>query len=264
MSSEHLSLECDLHDGVASVWIARPERRNALDETLMADLSALLERLGADPAVRVIVLGGRGKAFCAGADLHWMARAAAYDRAQNLEDVARLSHVLQTLDGVPQVTIARVHGACFAGATGLVAACDLALAADDARFCFSEVRLGLVPATISPYVQRVMGYRAALNHMLLADVFDAATAERRGLITEVVPAEGLDARIAELSRSLCSRGSRALAETKRLLREIAARPIDAAVIRRTIECIADARVSSEGVEGIRALLAGEKPRWKDQ
>ena len=253
-----------VNDGIARVWLARPDRRNALDEELMTDLGTILRDLGDDDTVRVIVIGGLGKAFCAGADLHWMARAAEYDRAKNLEDVARLSILLQTLDHLPKPTLARVHGACYAGATGLVAACDLAVAADDAQFCFSEVRLGLVPATISPYVQRAMGYRAALQYMLTAEVFDAVAAARTGLVNECVPIDALDTRIDALANALRSAGPRALAETKRLLRSIHGRPIDASVMQQTIECIADARVSPEGTEGIRALLAHEKPRWSDK
>jgi methylglutaconyl-CoA hydratase len=261
MSNASQTLECTVQDCVARLWLARPEQRNALDESLMDELTATVRDLGESTDVRVIVLGGRGKAFCAGADLNWMTRAAGYNREQNLGDVARLSTLLQTLDHVGKPTIARVHGACYAGATGLVAACDLAIAADDARFCFSEVRLGLVPATISPYVQRAMGYRASLQHMLTADVFDAAMALRTGLVNEIVPVDQLDSRIDTLARTLRSAGPRALAETKRLLRYIHGHPIDAEINRATIECIADARVSAEGVEGVRALLAGEKPRW---
>jgi methylglutaconyl-CoA hydratase len=264
MSNAAQTLECTVHGGIAQLWLARPEQRNALDETLMAELTATIRGLGERTDVRVIVLGGRGKAFCAGADLNWMARAARYTREQNLEDVSRLSTLLQALDHVSKPTIARVHGACYAGATGLVAACDLAIAADDARFCFSEVRLGLVPATISPYVQRAMGYRASLQHMLAADVFDAATALRTGLVNEIVPVDKLDSRIDALAQALRHAGPRALAETKRLLRHIHGRPIDADTIDKTIECIADARVSTEGVEGVRALLAGEKPRWSGE
>lgn len=261
MTGPSTGLEHELRDGVATVWLARPERRNALDETLMRELTRLLRDLDGDPSIRVIVIGGHGKAFCSGADLEWMARAARYDREQNIADVAIISELLQTLDNLGKPTLARVQGACFAGAIGLVAACDLAIAADDARFCFSEVRLGLVPATISPYVARVMGYRAALQHMLLAETFDADIARQSGLVTEVVASNRLDVRIGELVTTLCRSGSRALGETKRLLREINGRPIDDELRRRTIECIADARVSVEGVDGLRALLAGERPRW---
>jgi len=264
MSNASQTLECTIQDGVARLWLARPDQRNALDESLMAELAATVQDLGGRSDVRVIVLGGRGKAFCAGADLNWMARAARYTHEENLEDVARLSNLLQALDQVDKPTIARVHGACYAGATGLVAACDLAIAADDSRFCFSEVRLGLVPATISPYVQRAMGYRASLQHMLTADVFDAATALRTGLVNEIVPAEQLDSRIDALAQTLRHAGPRALGETKRLLRQIHSQPIDADTIGKTIECIAEARVSAEGVEGVRALLAGESPRWRGE
>lgn len=255
-------LDCEVEAGIAKVWLARPERRNALDHTLLTRLGIELQRLDRDPAVQVIVLGGRGKAFCAGADLHWMQRAADFDRNQNIEDAGVLAQLLRTFDSLSTPIIARVHGSCYAGATGLVAACDIAIASDDSRFCFSEVKIGLVPATISPYVLRAMGYRKALQHMLLADVFDAATACADGLINEVVPAEQLDLRIAALAKLLQGAGPQALGETKRLLREVAGKTIDDQLTRRTIECIADMRVSPEGKEGIRALLANETPSWR--
>lgn len=262
MTNTSKVLDCEMDDGVARVWLARPNRRNALDHALLQDLDLTLRRLGDDSAVRVIVLGGRGKAFCAGADLHWMQQAAKFDRAQNTEDAGSLAKLLQAFDALPKPVIARVHGACFAGATGLVAACDLAIASEETRFCFSEVKIGLVPATISPYVVRAMGYRRALQHMLVADVFDATTAAREGLITEVVRADQLDPHVDALTRQLCDAGPRALGETKRLVREISGRPIDAELTRSTVECIAEARVSAEGKEGIRALLANETPGWR--
>ena len=255
-------IESSVEAGIARVWLARPELRNALNPALLDELGATLQRLEADPAVRVVVLGGRGKVFCAGADLRWMTQAASYDRAQNIEDAGCLARLLQTLDGLAKPTIARVHGACYAGGTGLISACDIVVAAEDARFCFSEVRLGLVPATISPYVLRAMGYRAGLRHMLVADVFDAATALRTGLVGEVATVDALDTRVDALAAAMRDAGPRALAETKRLLREVNGRPIDGALARRTVECIADARASDEGVEGVRALLAGETPRWR--
>lgn len=255
-------IECSVDSGIARVWLSRAEQRNALHPALLDELGATLRQLDADPAVRVVVLGGRGEAFCAGADLRWMTKAAAFDRAQNIEDAGCLARLLQTLDTLGKPTIARIHGACYAGATGLVSACDIAVAAEDARFCFSEVRLGLVPATISPYVLRAMGYRAGLRHMLVADVFDAATALRHGLVSEVAPVDALDARVDALAAAMRDAGPRALAETKRLLREVTGRPIDDGLARRTVECIADARASDEGVEGVRALLAGEAPRWR--
>lgn len=257
-------IECSVESAVGRVWLSQPEKRNALHPDLLKELDATLRRLDADPAVRAIVLGGRGKAFCAGADLRWMTKAAAFSRTENIEDASCLAQLLQTLDALAKPTIARIHGACYAGATGLISACDIAVAAEDARFCFSEVRLGLVPATISPYVLRAMGYRASLRHMLIADVFDAATALRYGLVTEVAPADALDAHVDTLAAALCDAGPHALAETKRLLREVTGRAIDGGITRRTVECIADARASDEGVEGVRALLAGETPRWRSK
>ena len=259
--SEPSVLELEIDSGVARLWLARPDRRNALNELLLEQLTAALRDLAADPAVRVIVLGGRGKAFCAGGDLDVMRRAAGYGREENLADAQRLVQLLRAIDESPKPTIARIHGACYAGGTGLISACDIAIAADDARFCFSEVRLGLVPAMISPYVMRAIGYRAAMRYMLGADPFDAAGAAGIGLITEAVPAAQLDARIDELARSLCGAGPRALAETKRLLRRVNGHPFGEELARLTAECIADARASDEGVEGLRAALAGEKPRW---
>lgn len=255
-------IDCDTTAGIAHVWLARPDRRNALHQPLLEELGNLLQTLDADPGVRVIVLGGRGKVFCAGGDLQWMAQAAHYDRQQNIDEAGCLARLLRQVDLLTTPIIARVHGACYAGATGLVAACDIAIATDDARFCFSEVKIGLVPATIAPYVLRAMGYRAALQHMLAAEVFDASTASRGGLISEVVVAEQLDARIEVLARALREAGSRALAETRLLLRELVNKPIDAEITRRTVECIADARVSAEGIEGMRAVLAGESPSWR--
>jgi len=264
VSTQPQFIECEQGANIARVWLARPERRNALHPPLLQELGAVLRTLDADPAVHVIVLGGRGKAFCAGADLQGMAAAVNYDRARNLEDAGGIARLLQQIDAMATPLIGRVHGACYAGAAGLVAACDIAVAADDARFCFSEVKIGLVPATIAPYVLRAMGYRAALQHMLTAEVFDAATALRGGLVSEVVVASQLDARIDALTEALLAAGSRALAETRRLLRELVGKPIDAAVTRRTVECIADARVSAEGIEGMRAVLAGETPRWRQR
>jgi methylglutaconyl-CoA hydratase len=253
-------LELEREGGIARLWLARPERRNALDEALMDALTTALQQLAADDSVRVLVLGGRGKAFCAGADLDWMRRAATYDREQNIADAGRFARLLQALDSSPKPTIARVHGACFAGAIGLAAACDLAIAADDSRFCFTETKLGIVPAMISPYVLRAVGYRQAMRYMTTAEAFDAATALRIGLVHECVAPEGLDAAIAPLAAALEACGPRALAETKRLLRGIADRPIDEALIRRTGECIADARASDEARTRLGAVLAAAEAR----
>lgn len=253
-------LEIVHHGAVAQLWLARPERRNALDEPLMTALTETLLRIAADDAVRVVVLAGRGKAFCAGADLGWMQRAAGFDRDQNIADAGRFATLLQAIDACPKPTIARLQGACFAGGIGLAAACDIAIAADDTRFCFSETRLGIVPAMISPYVLRVVGYRQAMRLMTTALPFDAATAARIGLVTETVAADRLDEAIAPLVTALEACGPRALTETKRLLRGIVGQPIDESVTRRTAECIADARASDEGRGRIGAVLAAAETR----
>jgi methylglutaconyl-CoA hydratase len=260
MTQQAAGLEVEHEGGVARLWLARPERRNALDEALIEALGAALQRCGEDDAVRVVVLGGRGKAFCAGADLGMMTRASGYGREENIADAGRFAQLLATLDASPKPTIARLHGACYAGALGLAAACDIALATDDCRFCFSETRLGLVPAMISPYVLRVVGHRAALRWMTTAEPFDAAAALTMGLVCESVPAAELDGRIAVIAAALEACGPRAIAETKRLLRDIGGRPIDAAVVRRTAECIADARASDEAKARIGAALAGAARR----
>lgn len=255
-------IDIEYDSGIARVWIARPDKRNALNESLLDGLAQAMLALDKDDAVRVIVLGGRGRAFSAGADLEWMRRAASYAREKNLEDAGRLVATLTAIDNVNKPTIARLHGSCFAGAIGLASACDIAIASEDCRFCFSEARLGLVPATISPYVMRAIGYRQALRWMLTAEPFTAITAREIGLINEIVPESALDARIDAIAASCMAGGKRALAETKRLLRNVQSQPIDNAVQQQTIACIAEARASAEGAEGIRALLAGEPPSWR--
>jgi methylglutaconyl-CoA hydratase len=254
-------IDIERDGGLGWVWIARPEKRNALDEAVLDGLARAMQELAEDDAVRVIILAGRGRAFSAGADLEWMHRAAGYAREENIADAERLVTALTAIDTVGKPTIARLHGSCYAGAIGLASVCDLALASEDCRFCFSEARLGLVPATISPYVMRAIGYRSSLRWILTAEPFTAATALQIGLINEIVSEASLDARINELAAHFMAGGARALAATKQLLRQISARPIDASVHGQTIQCIADARASAEGAEGIRALLSGERPDW---
>ena len=260
MTQHATGLEIECEDGVARLWLARPGQRNALDEPLMEALTDALRQIAQDDSLRVVVLGGRGKAFCAGADLSWMQRAAGFNRDQNIDDASRFARLLQAIDTCPKPTLARVHGACFAGAIGLAAACDIAIAADDSRFCFTETQLGIVPAMISPYVLRGVGYRQAMRYMTAALPFDAATALRIGLVSETVPADALDEAIAPLVAALKACGPRALAETKRLLRGIVGRPIDETLTRLTAECIADARASDEARERIGAVLAAAAAR----
>jgi len=266
MNTEAVSLppviEIERDAGIGRVWIARHDKRNEMDEAVLEGLARAMHELAADETVHVIVLGGRGRAFSAGADLEWMRRAAGYAHEQNLADAGRLVTALTAIDTASKPTIARLHGACYAGAIGLASACDMAIASEDCRFCFSEARLGLVPATISPYVMRAIGYRQSVRWMLTAEPFTASAALGMGLVNEIAPESALDARINALATLCMGGGSRALAETKRLLRYVASRPIDDAVQQHTIACLAEARISTEGAEGIRALLAGEAPRWR--
>jgi methylglutaconyl-CoA hydratase len=254
-------LEIHIARRVAVVWLAREKVRNAFNVTLIAELASAFTRLGADDGVRAIVLAGRGPAFCAGADLDWMRRMAGYSFEENRADARALAEMLRTIDRCPRPTIARVHGDAYAGGMGLVAACDIAVAASTTGFCLSETRLGLVPATISPYVIRAMGEQAARRYALTAERFDAAEALRLGFVHAVVPADGLDTRIEEVLAALMQTSGSAVSEAKRLVREVAGRPIDEALLADTAERIATARASDDGREGVRAFLDKRKPRW---
>src|SRR5205085_5736304 len=182
-TEDRMSLVVDKKDGVARVTLNRPDVRNAFDDALIASLTNAFAELDRDANIRVVVLAGNGPAFCAGADLNWMKRIAGYGYDENLRDARALAEMLATLDGLDKPTIARVHGPAFAGGTGLVAACDIAVGTPEAKFCFSEAKLGLSPATISPYVMRAIGARAASRYFLTAEVFDAAEALRIGMLS---------------------------------------------------------------------------------
>ncbi|MEN9543551.1 MAG: hypothetical protein RLZZ598_384 [Pseudomonadota bacterium] len=246
---------------VARVMLNRPEVRNAFNDELIVELTDAFRALGNDDSVRVVVLAASGAAFCAGADLHWMRRMADYTREQNLSDAAALAEMLRTIASCPKPVIARVQGDCYAGGLGLVAACDMAVAAEGVNFCLSEVKLGLVPATISPYVVRAMGARAAQRYMLTAERFDAPAARQLGFVQEIVPAQQLDAAVQVLVDALLAASPQALAQCKRLLDEIGDRPIDAALIARSVEHIADARASDDGKHGVQSFLAKTRARW---
>lgn len=256
-------LRIDHQAGVARVTLDRPEVRNAFNDALIGELGAAFRALAARDEVRCIVLAASGPAFCAGADLNWMRRMAAYSREENLADAGALAQMLQIIHACPKPTIARVQGDVFAGGMGLVAACDIAVAVDSASFCLSEVKLGLIPATISPYVVRAMGARAAHRYFLTAERFSAAEALRIGFVHEVVPAQALDARVDGIADALCSTGPHALQACKQLLHDVAGRDIDAALVARTVQGIADIRASDEGREGVQAFLDKRKPRWLD-
>lgn len=248
-------------NAVATLTLARTEVHNAFDETLIARLAAHFATLDADPAVRVLVLAGSGKSFCAGADLAWMRRMAAFGHDENVADANALAAMLHALHTLSKPTIARVHGAAFGGGVGLVAACDIAIGVDTAQFALSEARLGLIPATISPYVIEAIGARAAHRYFLTAERFGAAEAQRIGLLHDVVAPERIDARIAEIVVALLDAGPAAQRESKRLIERVAGRPIDAALRAATARHIADVRASAEGREGVAAFLERRRASW---
>jgi len=247
--------------GVARVTLNRPEVRNAFDDALIAELTKTFKSLDEDAAVRAVVLAGNGPAFCAGADLNWMKRMAGYGYDDNLRDARGLAEMLSTLDRMDKPTIARVHGPAFAGGTGLVAACDIAVGTPEAKFCFSEAKLGLSPATISPYVMRAIGARAASRYFLTAEVFDAQEALRIGMLSALVPTAELDQTVDALLGHLLAGGSAAHARIKDLVHDVAGRPIDDELKGDTARRIAEIRASDEGKEGIASFLEKRKPRW---
>jgi len=255
------NLLVERRERVAVVTLNRPEIRNAFDDGLISSLSRTLRDLESDDSVRAVVLAGAGPAFCAGADLNWMKRMAGYSYEQNLADARALAGMLKALDRMSKPTIARVHGAAFAGGVGLVAACDIAIGTPQAEFALTEAKLGLSPATISPYVVRAIGERAARRYFLTAERFDAAEAQRLGLLSAVVPAETLDAAIDALLGHLSQGGPGALAAIKDLIRAVSCGPVDEAMIEDTAKRIAEIRVSVEGREGVASFLEKRKPSW---
>lgn len=256
------NLIVEKRDRVAIVTLNRAEVRNAFDDVLISDLTRTFLRLEKDETVRALVLAGAGAAFCAGADLNWMKRMAAYSYGQNLADARALAAMLKTLDRMHKPTVARVHGPAFAGGVGLVAACDIAVGTPEAKFCLSEAKLGLSPATISPYVVRAMGGHMARRYFLTAEVFDANEAHRIGLLSMVSPSEKLDGEIDEILKHLVQGGPEALAKIKDLIRTVSSGPISDSLIDDTAQRIAEIRVSPEGREGIAAFLEKRKPAWK--
>lgn len=254
---------CDvtIRNAVAIVTLNRPDVHNAFDETLIARLTEIFTGLDDDPDVRAVVLLGAGRSFCAGADLNWMRRMAAFDHAENLADANALAAMLRTLYALSKPTIARVHGAAFGGGIGLVAACDIAIAAQDTTFALSEARLGIIPATISPYVMEAIGARQARRYFLTGERFTAAEAFRIGLLHDIVPLAELDDRVNEMLGALMVAGPAAQLECKALIRGVAHRSIDADLITGTALHIADVRASPEGKEGVAAFLEKRKPAW---
>ncbi len=245
----------------ATVTLNRPEVRNAFNDEVIAELAQAFTQLGQDPEVRAIVLAAEGPAFCAGADLNWMRRMADYSHAENLADAAQLAEMLRVIYACRKPTIARIQGDVYAGGMGLVAACDVAVSVDSASYCLSEVKLGLYPATISPYVIRAMGARAAHRYFLTAERFDAVEALRIGFVHAVASADQLDGQVDGLVKALVNASPNAVKECKALLHDVAGRDMDAGLIAHTVEGIATIRASSEGKEGVQSFLQKRKPNW---
>jgi methylglutaconyl-CoA hydratase len=260
-TTSHPALTVTDHGAVRTLTLSRPDVRNAFNDDVIAELNTAFLEAGQAENIRCVVLAAEGPAFCAGADLNWMRRMADYTRDENLADAGQLAAMLRAMYECPKPTIARVQGDVFAGGVGLVAACDMAVSVDTATYCLSEVKLGLIPATISPYVIRAMGARAAHRYFLTAERFSAAEAHRIGLVHEVVSADALDAKVAELTSALVSASPYAVRACKRLVQDVAEREMDDALVAHTVAGIADIRSSAEGKEGVQSFLQKRKPSW---
>ena len=260
-SAPYTAIAVDRRGPVARVALNRPEVHNAFDEVTIAELTDALAGLDAEAGVRAIVLLGAGRSFCAGADLTWMRRMATFGKAQNLADARALARLLATLANLGKPTVARVHGNVFGGGVGLVACCDIAIAEVDATFALSEAKLGLIPATIAPYVVEAIGARHARRFMLTAERFTAADAYRMGLVHDIVPMPELDARVDEVLGALMLAGPVAQREVKALVASVAHRPPDARIAEATARHIAAVRASAEGREGVAAFLAKRAAAW---
>ena len=256
------SLAIDHQGPIGIITLNRPERHNAFDDALIASLTEALRDMEADASVRVVVLSGAGASFSAGADLGWMKRMAGFSREENVRDAMGLGALMRTLAHLAKPTVARVHGAAYGGGVGLVACCDIAVALQGATFSFSEAKLGLIPAVISPYIIAAIGERAARRYFLTAERFDAAEAWRLGLVHDLATTpDDLDDRIGDVIEALLACGPAAQRESKELIRAVAHRPVMSDVIQDTAERIARVRASPEGREGVAAFLEKRKPSW---
>ena len=248
-------------EGRATVTLNRPDVHNAFDDKLIALLTRELDALDRNPTVGVVVLAAAGKSFCAGADLKWMRRMAEYSEAENQADAEALAALMKTLNRLSKPTVAKVQGAAYGGGVGLICCCDIAIASEAAQFSISEVKLGLIPSVISPYVVAVIGERQARRYALGAETFDAIEAKRIGLVHEVTAAEDLQAAVDAMVEALLANGPAAMAETKDQIAGVANRPVDDRLIAAAAARIARIRVSDEGREGVAAFLEKRKPGW---
>ncbi|MCR8921353.1 enoyl-CoA hydratase/isomerase family protein [Dasania sp. GY-MA-18] len=252
-------------NGIATVTLNRPEKNNAFDDSMIAQLIGHFQAIDNDPNIRAMILAASGKNFSAGGDLAWMKRMASYSYEQNLQDAHGLAQMLKTLNFMSKPTIARIQGAAYGGAVGLACCCDIVVASSDAKFCLSEVKIGLIPATIAPYVIAAIGERASRRYCLSAELIDAQKALQLGIASEVVASNELDNCIANICKQLLSNGPSAMSAAKQLIFELAHQPIDAAIIETSCQAIAQRRAGPEGQEGLSAFLEKRKPQWyKDQ
>ena len=257
------TLEIQRKAGVATIWMNRPDVHNAFNAQLIADLTTACIELDADDAVRAVVLAGRGKSFSAGADLNWMKAAGEASEAENFADAMKLAGMLRTLAEMKKPTIARVHGAALGGGMGLASACDICIAGDKAVFATSEVKFGIIPSAISPYVIRAIGERQAYRYFQTAERIDARRAAELGLAHEAVASDALDAKVKEVVDALLLGGPKSQSAAKELIRAVANRPLSDAVMEDTARRIARARVSAEGREGVAAFLEKRSPNWAE-
>ncbi len=256
------NIEIERNEGIARVWLNRPDLRNAFNDATIAELTHAFTELSADSSVRVVVLGGRGKAFSAGGDLNWMRSMADYTWGENHADASRMAGMFWAIAHCAVPVIARVQGDAYGGGVGLTAACDIAVASNNATFCLSEVKIGLIPATISPYVLRAIGERAARRYFVTAERFDAARAQQIGLVHEVTTAEALDDTVNAIAQAIVANGPQAVRASKQLIADVAGAPLNAELRDQTARVIADIRASDEGKAGLQAFLNKTTPSWQ--
>lgn len=261
MSNDTVQLTID-NRGVARITLNRADKHNAFNDTMIADLDRLFLQLANDNDVRVVVLAAEGRSFSAGADLGWMQRMASYSYEENLRDATALAEMLRKLNYLPQPTIARVQGAAFGGAVGLVSCCDIAIASSRASFSLSEVKIGLIPATISPYVIAAVGQRTARRLFTTAERIDAQTAWQLNLVSTVVDEEDLDTALNTTIEALLANSPQAVRAAKQLVFDVAGKPVTPELMEYTSEQIAAIRVSDEGQEGLKAFLEKRSPAWQ--
>ena len=249
------------HPHRVEVWLNRPKLRNAFNDELIAELTGVFKDINRNPEVRVVLLAAHGSVFCAGADLNWMRAMADYTWVQNRADAQKLADMLWTLAQCPAPIVGRLQGDCYGGGMGLAALCDVLIASDNVQFCLSEARLGLMPATISPYVIRAMGEQAARRYIVTAESFDAGQAKAMGLVHEVCTPQQLDTQVEAILAALLANGPQAMRACKRLVCDIAGQPISERLRADTARRIANIRTSAEGREGVQAFLSKRKPNW---